>query len=65
MAMLHDLIADAHGAASEVIVNAPSISTPVISFFEVRGGKIWHMREYWPDPFAAAPWRAGWVERMA
>jgi ketosteroid isomerase-like protein len=61
---VHDLIADEHGAASEVIVNAPSISTPVVSFFEVRDGKIRHMREYWPDPFAAATWRAAWVECM-
>jgi hypothetical protein len=26
--------------------------------------EYWHMREYWPDPFAAEPWRAAWVERM-
>jgi ketosteroid isomerase-like protein len=48
------LLTDAHKAASEVIANAPSISTPFISFFEARDGKIWHMREYWPDPFPAA-----------
>jgi ketosteroid isomerase-like protein len=59
---VHQLIADEHGAASEVTVTAPSISTPVVSFFEVRGGKIWRMREYWPEPFVAAAWRAAWVE---
>lgn len=58
------LVAHEHGAASEVTVTAPSISTPVVSFFEVRDGTIWRMREYWPDPFEAATWRAAWVERM-
>jgi ketosteroid isomerase-like protein len=61
---VHQLIADEHGAASEVTVTAPSISTPVLSFFDVRGGKIWSMREYWPDPFVATAWRAPWVERL-
>jgi ketosteroid isomerase-like protein len=61
---VHQLIADEQAAASEVLVSAPSISTPVASFFEVRGGMIWHMREYWPDPFEAAAWRTAWVERM-
>jgi ketosteroid isomerase-like protein len=61
---VHRLVADDHGAAAEVTVTAPSISTPVISFFEVRAGKIWSMREYWPESFAAAGWRAQWVERL-
>lgn len=61
---VHYLIADEHRAASEVTVIAPSIRTPALSFFEVRDGKIWHMREYWPEPFVAATWRAAWVEHM-
>lgn len=59
---VHQLVADEHGAASEVTVTAPSISTPVVSFFEVRDGKIWSMHEYWPDSFVAAAWRAPWAE---
>lgn len=61
---VHELIADEQGVASEVLVTAPAIRTPVVSFFAVRGGTIWHMREYWPDPFVAAAWRAAWVERL-
>jgi hypothetical protein len=62
---VHDLIAAGPRAASEVIVNAPALSTPVVSCFAVRGGKIRHRREYWPEHFAAAAWRAAWVERLA
>ena len=36
----------------------------MITFFEVRDGKIVHQTEYWPDPFEAAAWRAEWVERI-
>jgi ketosteroid isomerase-like protein len=53
------------GAASDVIVTAPSLTARVVSFFELRDGRIWRMVEYWPDPFAAAEWRAQWVERYA
>jgi ketosteroid isomerase-like protein len=35
-----------------------------ISFFTLAGGKIVHVREYWPDPYPAPEWRAQWVERM-
>lgn len=59
------LIADEHGAASDVVVTAPALSARVITFFEVRDGRIWRMTEYWPDSFEAAAWRAHWVERTA
>lgn len=61
---VHRIIADEHGAASDVAVTAPSVSARVVSFFEMRDGCIWHMTEYWPDPFAAATWRSEWVERF-
>ncbi len=35
-----------------------------VSFFDFRDGLIVHLREFWPDPFEAAAWRAQWVERM-
>ena len=56
------LIADEREAASVVAVTAPEVSATVVSFFEVRDGRIWRMQEYWPDPYAAAAWRAQWVE---
>jgi ketosteroid isomerase-like protein len=59
------IVADEHGAASDVAVSAPALSASVITFFEVRDGRIRRMTEYWPDPFEAAAWRAQWVERIA
>ncbi len=58
------LVADEREAASDVAVTTPQLTATVISFFEVREGRIWRMREYWPDSFAAASWRAQWVERI-
>ena len=33
-----------------------------ISFFWLRDGRIVRLREFWPDPYPAPAWRAGWVE---
>ncbi len=60
--VLH-LVADESGAASEVAVTDGAVVARAIAFFEVRDGLIVRMTEYWPDPFEAAEWRAGWVER--
>ena len=35
-----------------------------VSFFQLQDGKIIRVREFWPDPFDAPPWRYQWVERM-
>ena len=32
--------------------------------FELRDGKIAKETAYWSQPFEAAEWRTGWVERM-
>jgi ketosteroid isomerase-like protein len=42
----------------------PMLIDRAVSFFELRGGRIVHLREFWPDAFAAADWRAQWVERL-
>jgi ketosteroid isomerase-like protein len=60
---IRNLVTDVGGAASDVLVTAPSVSTHVVTFFEMRDGRIWRMVEYWPDPFEVAVWRANWVER--
>jgi len=31
--------------------------------FELRGGRVARETAYWTQPFAAAEWRAQWVER--
>jgi ketosteroid isomerase-like protein len=58
------LLVDEREVATVVMVDAPEFHGPVVSFFEVRDGLIWRIQEYWPDPFAAAPDRAQWVERV-
>lgn len=60
---VRQLIADENGAATDVKVSAPTISARVVTFFELRDGRIWRMTEFWPDPFEAAAWREQWVER--
>ena len=57
------IVADDHGAVSDVAVTAPEVAARVVSFFAPRDGMIWRVTEFWPDPFAAAAWRARWVER--
>lgn len=61
---IHRLIADAGGVASEVTVTDGVITGRAITFFELRDSLIVRQTEYWPDPMAAAPWRAQWVERF-
>ncbi len=34
----------------------------VIVMIELRDGKIFRETAFWAEPFAAAPWRARWVE---
>ena len=62
---IEQLIASDQEAASVVSVSASTVNATVLSFFVFRDGQIWRVREYWPDPFEAAPWRAQWVERFA
>lgn len=59
------VVADAEGAVTDVTVTDGARRDRAITFFAIRDGRIARMTEYWPDPFAAAPWRAGWVERIA
>ena len=57
------LVADEGAVATEVAVTDGAEIGLAITFSEVRDGRIVRQTEYWPDPFAAAPWRAEWVER--
>lgn len=47
----------------EVCVTDGSRHDTVITFSEVRDGKIIHQTEFWPDPFEPASWYSPWVER--
>jgi limonene-1,2-epoxide hydrolase len=57
------LIADGSQVASDVSVTDGVTTGRAITFSSVQDGKIAEQVEYWPDPFEAAAWRAGWVER--
>lgn len=41
------------------------VTACAISFFTVERGTITHLREYWPDDYAAPTNRAHLVERLA
>jgi hypothetical protein len=36
----------------------------LVLILELRDGKMWRDRWYFPEPFEAPEWRAQWVERM-
>ncbi len=60
---LHRLVADSNGVVTDVTVTDGTVSGRVITFSEVRDGRIVRQTEYWPDPFEPATWRARWVEQ--
>ncbi|MGI8825920.1 MAG: nuclear transport factor 2 family protein [Chloroflexota bacterium] len=60
---LHRLVADGDAVATDVTVTDGVRHDRVITFSEVRDGRIVRQVEYWPDPFDPAPWREQWVQR--
>lgn len=61
---VHQIVADDDSAASDVTVTDGVTIARVISFFELRHGRIARMTEFWPDPMEAAAWRSQWVEQV-
>lgn len=61
---VHRLIAEGNEVVSEVTVTDGAQTGRAITFSTVREGRIVRQTEYWPDPFAAAAWRAQWVVRI-
>lgn len=59
------IVAGEQEAVSDVTVTDSAVTARVVSFFELRDGKIWRMAEFWPDPFEAATWRAPLAEPIA
>jgi SnoaL-like domain len=49
---------------SEFILTYDGKPSHTVSIMEFRGGKVARETQYFADPFAAAAWRAPWVERM-
>lgn len=59
------VVVEGDAAASEVSIAIDGRREVAVSFYELRDGKIVHETDWWPEPFAAAEWRARWVERIA
>lgn len=56
------IVAEGNEVVSDVSVTDGAMTGRAITFSTVRDGKIIRQVEYWPDPFEAPAWRAGWVE---
>ena len=58
------VLVDGDRAVTDVRVRGAAVEARAISFFELREGRIKQITEYWPEPFPAPEWRAGWAERI-
>ena len=56
------ILADGDCAVTDVQVRGAEVEARVISFFELRDGRILRLTEYWPEPFTGPEWRAPWAE---
>lgn len=50
---------------TEIVVTDGQKTDRAVSFFQFKDDKIYQIREYWPEPYAAPDWRQQWVESMA
>ncbi|ELY1985131.1 nuclear transport factor 2 family protein [Vibrio harveyi] len=57
------IVSDGELVVTDVIVSDGVRSDRAITFHTVRDGLIFKQVEYWPEEYAAADWRAKWVER--
>jgi limonene-1,2-epoxide hydrolase len=60
---INRLVASGDEVVTQVSLTDGSQSAEPVSFFTVRAGRIVHMVEYWPEPFAPAANRSHRVER--
>ena len=61
---IHSLVAENDRVVTDVSVTDGKRQDRAITFSTVRDGKIWKQVEFWPEPFEAPAWRAGWVEKI-
>ena len=59
------MVGDASTAVSDVTVTDGVQTARAISFFEVVGGQVVRIVEFWPEPYAAPANRAHLVEPLA
>ena len=63
-AQVKRVIVEGAQAASEVVLTYEDQTVSVVSFYEIRDGKIYREVDYWPESYAAPEWRTQWVELM-
>jgi len=61
---VHRIVASQAAAVSDVSVTDGVQSARAVSFFTVSDGKITHLTEFWPEPYAAPANRAHLVESI-
>ena len=62
---INRLVASAGEVVTQVSVTDGTPSAEPVSFFPVVGGKITHLVEYWPEPYAAPENRRHLTESIA
>jgi hypothetical protein len=62
---INQLVAQVSTVVTQVSVTDGKQSAEAISFFTVKGGKITHLLEYWPEPYAAPDNRRHLTEPIA
>jgi ketosteroid isomerase-like protein len=61
---VNSILAEGDQVVSDVSVSDGKRHDRAITFSTVRNGRIWRQVEFWPEPFEAPAWRAGWVEEV-
>ena len=61
---IHSMVTDNDVVVTDVSVTDGKRQDRAITFSTIRDGKIWMQKEFWPEPFEAPAWRAGWVEKI-
>jgi ketosteroid isomerase-like protein len=62
---INRLVASGNTVVTQVSVTDGAQSAEPISFFTVSEGKVTHLLEYWPEPFAAPENRSHLTEPMS
>ena len=57
------VVADEGGAAEEIVFREGEEAMTSIAFFELDGGKIRHILDYWPKPYEPPERKSPFVER--
>lgn len=61
---INAIVADDDTVVTDVSVTDGKRHDRAITFSTIRDAKIWKQVEFWPEPFEAPVWRAGWVEKI-